>query len=384
MDNNTEKLNNALEELKQNPNFSLESDKTEISPLLEIAASLFALPKNPIPTPLMNHRYASAKAKNFWFACTHISRLAAASTAVMLLVSAFTVTGYASYKSGPGQTLFVVKKSAEKLQLVLAYNQDQKANLQVEITKKRLDEARIIFQNPTSNIEQEKAALTELTDQTRNAIEVVNTVTANNPKADNNHPLLSSLESITKEQQTLLKEIKPNSEINEAAGTALVALNENSAKISEIKQSIAIASNDQTLAKLSSDPNSVTVLGEISEISKEKITVEDTAFKLDSQTVIKNTEGVVLTPEALKLKLKINISGSKNKDSLFAKYILITDQTASLPEVKSASTENSETDETKPLASTTASSTIGKQPVNNPNQAQGLYIFEDPSPQFVK
>lgn len=382
MDNNTEKLNNALEELKQNPNFSLKSDKTEISPLLEIAASLFALPKNPIPTPLMNHRYASVKAKNFWFAWTHISRLAAASTAVMLLISAFTVTGYASYKSGPGQTLFVVKKSAEKLQLVLAYNQDQKANLQVEITKKRLDEARIIFQNPTSNIQQEKAALTELTDQTRNAIEVVNTVTANNPKADNNHPLLTSLETITKEQQTLLKEIKPNSEINEAAGTALVALNENSAKISEIKQSIAIASNDQTLAKLNSDPDSVAVLGKISAISKTNVTVEKTAFSINLQTIIKNAEGKIITPESLKPETKVSVSGKKDGETLVAQDILVINEIGTEPEVKSAST----TPDIKPSASTTSTSAISEpaKPAINPNQAQGLYIFEDPSPQFVK
>lgn len=385
MDNNSEKLNSALEKLKQNPNFDLETEKDEISPLLKIAASLFALPKNPIPTPLMNHRYASVKAKNFWFAWTHISRFATASTAVMLLVSAFTVTAYASYKSAPGQTLFVVKKSAEKLQLVLASNQDQKANLQVEITKKRLSEARMIFQNPTSNIKQEKAALTELTDQTRNAIEVINTITANNPTANNNHPLLSSLENITKEQQALLEDIKPGREINEAAGTALVALNENSAKISEIKQFIAIASNDPTLTKLSGDPNSVAVLGEISEITKDKITVENTTFTLNSQTVIKNAEGIILSPEVLKLKVKINISGNKDKDSLVAKHILITNQTANAPEVKSASTENASIEAAKPQTSTTSSSAI-KQPeqIHNPNQVRANYLFEDPSPQYVK
>lgn len=382
MDNNAEKLNTALEQLKKNPNFNLETDQAEISSLLKLSASLFNLPKNPVPTPLMNHRYATAKVKSLWYTWMHITRLAAASTTAMLLLSAFAVTGYATYNSAPGQTLFAVKKSAEKLQMVLAYNQNQKASLQIEITQKRLDEARTIFQNPTSNIQQEKAALAELTDQTRNAIEVVNTITANNPKADNNHPLLSSLETITKQQQNLLKEIKPSGEIDEAAGTALVALNKNSAKISEIKQSIAIASNDQTLAKLNGDPNSVAVLGKISSISKTGATVEKTTFSFDSQTVIKNAEGKIITSESLKPETKVSISGKKDGEILVAKDILVVNEIGTEPEVKSAST----TPDTKPSTSTTSSSTISEpvKPTVNPNQAQGSYIFEDPNPQFVK
>ncbi len=382
MDKTAEQLNTALQQLKQNPNFNLDADQAELSPLLELSKSLLALPKNPVPTPLMNHKYATNQVKHLWFAWTHISRLAAASTAAMLLLSAFAVTGYAAYNSAPGQTLFVVKKTAEKLQMVLAYSQNQKASLQIEITKKRLDEARTIFQNPTSNIVQEKAALTELTDQTRNAIEVINTVTINNPKADNNHPLLSSLENITKQQQVLLKEIKPGGEITEAAGTALVALNQNSAKISEIKQSIAIASNDQTLAKLNGDPDSVAVLGTISELIKDKITVEKTTFVIGSQTTIKNAEGKIITLEALKPETKVNISGKKDKDVLIAKDILIIGD--SNPEVKSATT----TADIKPSSSSTSTTAIKQsdfqQPSTTPNQAQGLYIFEDPNPQFVK
>ncbi|MFA5991582.1 MAG: DUF5667 domain-containing protein, partial [Candidatus Doudnabacteria bacterium] len=326
--------------------------------------------------------YATTKVKSLWFAWLHLSRLAAASTAAMLLLSAFAVTGYAAYNSAPGQTLFAVKKSAEKLQMVLAYNQNQKASLQIEITQKRLDEAREILQNPASNIEQEKAALTELTAQTNNAIEVINTVTTNNPKANDNHPLLSSLETITKQQQALLKEIKPNGEINEAAGTALVALNKNSAKISEIKQSIAIASNDQTLAKLNDDSDLVTVLGKISAISKTNLTVEKTAFTIGSQTVIKNASGEIITFESLKPETKISIPGKKDKETLVAKDILVINETGTEPEVKSAST----TPDIKPSASTTSTSAIAEpeKPVINPNQAQGSYIFEDPNPQFVK
>lgn len=230
--------------------------KNELAPLLDISFSLLSLPKNSPPQPAMQRKYALVPSKGFWLTWIHVSKFAGVSMSLMLLLSAFTVTGYATLKSAPGQTLFQVKKSAEKLQLVLAYNQNQKANIQLQITQSRLNDAKQIFSDPNSNVEQEKAALSELSDQTSNAVAVVNTVAKNDPASDKNHPLVNSLESIAKEQQSLLSKIKPDSEIKIEANTALLSLNKNSAKISEIKSLVATASNDQALTTLKTNATS--------------------------------------------------------------------------------------------------------------------------------
>ncbi|MBI5530287.1 MAG: hypothetical protein HY918_02190 [Candidatus Doudnabacteria bacterium] len=387
-----DKFNNAIELLKNGVSkeqalLDMPKEKDELSSLLDLSASLMNLPKNPVPTPLMQRKYILTPEKKLWFAWIHISKLATVSMSVMLLVSTLAVTGYAAYNSGPGQTLFAVKKSAEQVQLVLTYSQDEKANLQIEITKKRLDEAQKIFQDPTSNIEQEKAALSELANQTSTAIAVVNTVTQTSPKAQSNHPLIASLEDLTKKQQNLISAIKPNSEIQEAASGALTALNQSTAKISEIKESIAVAANEQTLAALAQDPNSVSVSGLINNISKDKITIDKTTFELSDKTIVKDSEGKVLPASQLLTAMNVSVSGIKSETKLVAKEIIINKDEANEPEVKSASTTITSTTTVGKNASTSTATVDEQKPSStstDPSKATGSFIFEDPLPQYTR
>ncbi len=353
-----------------------DSEKQELISLLELGRELSNLPKATVPTPLMNYKYAEAKVRHLWFAWLHISKFAAVSTSLMLLVSAFAVTGFAAQNSRPGQTLFTVKKFTEKSQVILAYDESRKASLQLEIAQKRLNEAQSIFKDPASNLKQEQAALNELANQTDSAIAAVNSITQNAPAARDNHPLLASLETIAKQQQTLLEEITPNKEIQSAAAPALQTLKETPAKVSEIKQTIAVASSEQTLAKLNSDPNAAAAAGPVEALSKTTVTVEKIVFTLTSDTVYKDSEGNSVSPAALKLQAKVNISGLKSNEDIIAKEIIIQDFAAAEPKVESAST----TIATHPANEEPAEDNKG----TDPNQAVGTFIFEDPTPQYAQ
>lgn len=379
-------LDQALEMLqkgrsKEEVLLSFKEYEKELSPLLDLSLCLFTIPKNIAPEPAMQRKYISLPTKNFWLTWIHVSKFAGVSMSLVLLLSAFTFTTVASLRSNPGQVLFSVKKTAEKVQLILAYNQEQKANLQIKITQKRLNEAREIFSNPDSNIKQEQAALKELSDQTSNTVIAINSVTKNNPQSDKNHPLLSTLENITKDQQSLLSEIKPNSEVKIEANSAQQTLNENSAKITEIKHFVSVASNEQALAKLGTNPNSVIVSGEITQISKTELTVEKTNFEINAQTIIKDAEGKNITLTDLKLKNKINVVGIKNDKEITAVQISITP----IPEgiVKGSSTSTITTINEKPATATNSSIQKIAEPVApDPNEASGSFIIEDPAPQF--
>lgn len=382
MNNLPDQLNSALENTKHHKSVAgaplemAENEKHELTSLLELGKELFNLPKATVPTPLMNYKYAEAKVQHLWFAWLHISKFAAVSTSLMLLVSAFAVTGFAAQNSRPGQTLFTVKKLTEKSQVILAYDESRKASLQLEITQKRLNEAQSIFNDPASNLKQEQAALNELANQTDSAIAAINSITQNAPTAPDNHPLLASLETIAKQQQTLLEEITPNKEIQSAAAPALQTLKETSAKVSEIKQTIAVASNDQTLAKLKSDPNATSAAGPIEAINKTSVTVEKTVFTLTSDTIYKDSEGNNINSSVLKLQTKINISGVKSGEEIIAKEIVIPDFVADEPKVESAST-------------TIATHPANEEPTEingekDPNQAVGAFILEDPAPQYAQ
>jgi hypothetical protein len=395
-----ENYNQAIEMLKKGRSkeevlLKFAEAKNELAPLLEISAALLSVPKNIVPTPLMRRKYAEAKVKTIWLAWLHVSKFAAVSASAMLLVSAFSVTAYEASKSTPGNLLFALKQGEENLRLVLASSQNQKASLQVAIAQQRLDEAKQVFSDPGSNQQEQSAALAALSNQTASAIAQVNTVAAADPKSDINHPLLNSLENITSQQKTLLSQIKPDSQIKLAASSALAALNSNTAKISQIKQSIAIASsNQEALAKLSADPNSIAAFGEISRATGSQITVEQITFNVTSQTVINDGLGNTLAFSDLRDGEKASVVGEKNNSLLLAQQIFVTGSastsTASgTPEVKSAITQIANT-----ATSTSASSTVqgakitsGNTPSNStstapdPNIDSVKTIFEDPSPQ---
>ncbi len=392
--------NQALEMLqngrsKQEVLFKFAKYQAELSPLLDLSIALFAMPKNIVPTPLMQHKYLTQTAKNAWLTWLHVSKFAGVSMSLILLLSAFTVTGYKALISAPGQKFFAIKQTAEKFQVLLAYNQNEKASLQIEIAKKRLTEAENIFNNPSSNNEEKTAALSELSKQTSTAIAQVSSVTKNNPSPEQSHPLINSLSSITREQKTLLSTIKPDADINTAANNAISLLKENSAKLTEIKLSVAIANNDQTLAKLTSDPDSVAVLGQITQIGSNQITVEKTAFQITAQTIIWDTTGTIVKIGDLLPKMKVNVVGKKNSGEATAMQIFMAQTDLIKPEVKGEETLVPVETPKSPTASPTPTSltkpSFGTVDLNNSetqadtekNTATVSAIFEPSDPQFA-
>jgi len=370
------------------------SEKDQLAPLLEISQTLLLMPKNIVPTPMMQKKYAADKAKSLWLAWLHVSKFAGVSVSLMLLVSAFAATGYAAWQSTPGHLLFTVKKAEEQIQLTLTTSQQEKANLQIAIAQQRLNDAQAIFGNPNSDAAEKNDALQELASQTSNAVQQLNTITSSNPKSADSHPLLTSLDSITSQQSTLLQKIKAQGQTGTEAQNALLSLKQNTAQLSQIKQLVAVANSDQALTSLSDNPNSVVMLGNISKISNGQITVEKTIFELNSQTSIQDEDGNRLSASQLALNSKVNIIGIKNNNNIVASQITVlgpdNSQTIALtsgtttPTMASA-TQTADLTVKKPDGATsTKDSSASSSPANNPNSAIGTFIFESPEPQFAQ
>ncbi len=383
--------------------------KNELEPLLDLSHSLLSIPKNIVPTPMVNRKYALAKTKSFWLNWVPMSRLAAASLSLILVFSAFAATGYAAAGSLPGQALFAVKKIGEQVQLAFAGSAQNRANLQIAIAQSRLSDAQEVFSNPQSPADEKNAALNELTSQTSSAVAVVGSVAQNNPQSQSNPPLLNSLENITKQQQSLLTQIKPDSQIQAATNNALKTLGQNSEQLSQIKESVAVADSDQTLTNLNSTSTAVAVLGQISQVSADQITVEKTTFQLDSQTTITDTNGDNLQIKDLSSGDQANVVGTQQKNAILAEQILVTSQiasssasttagstlvlTGSVPGTSltgASSTATSTYPDVKKPDKTDAAQPVDKNgtsstsPVLNfdPNSDSGSFILESPSPQF--
>ena len=203
---------------------------------LQLAEKLSKLPKKNVPSPTMQRKYALAPAKAAWYHWLHLSRWAMASTSLVLLLSAVAGTGYAAYNSMPGQALFAVKKTAENLQLQFATSPEKKIALQVEFSKKRLMEAEKILKNPDTSPETAKAAVQELSEQTKNTLNTVTSVDKAALDPQKTKTLVKTLETIATDQEKLAKEVKSDAAKDVASNV------EASAKV--INNYIQIATNE--------------------------------------------------------------------------------------------------------------------------------------------
>lgn len=403
--NNIEDIyNQAVQLLKQGHSkqevlLKFAEQKNELAPLLDLSDSLFAMPKNIVPTPLMQRRYQLAPSKSFWLTWIHVSKFAGVSMSIVLLLSAFAATGYGVSKSAPGESLFALKKAGEKIELILTPNQTDKANLQVAIAQQRFSQAQAILNDPQSNPNEKTAALSELADQTSNAIAEVKSVTSSNPKSQASAPLVNTLDNLAKQQENLLAQIKPDSQVKTDAADALQTLALNTDKLSELKQSLAISNNNQSLVKLNANQDAVTILGEIDQASSTAVTIQKTTFNINPQTVIKDAQGKTTDAKSLTAGTQVNIVGVKSKESLIAQQIFITQlpqATSSIPEVKGVDTGTVSTTDNK--GSSTPMSGVKKitkdsfgseqqasnTPSSNSDTARGAFIIEDPNPMYVK
>lgn len=374
------------------------NEQAELAPLLKISSQLLTLPKNIVPTPMMQRRYALAPSPRFWLGWMHLLKVAATSVSVMLLVSALGAGIYATTQSVPGTALFSVKKTAENLELVLATTQQNKATLQIAIAQQRLSEAQQIFADPKSNSSSKTSALNELANQTASAVASVKDVASADPASSQTTPLVASLVNLTNQQKTLLKDIPSNSEVQSAAQSALATLNQTDSQVQQIKMTVAAANSDQTLTSLSSNPNAVAVLGVVNKITADQITVEKTAFSVNDQTQIKDTSGKTLSLADLATGQKVEAIGTNLNSTVTATEIVAIDTNLAqitAPTSTPASAATPTATGTVEAASTVAGSSTStdqktvsipsdsSSPTTDPNTVIGSFIPGDPAPQFA-
>lgn len=203
----------ALSELKQGASveeavLKCQPEQAELADSLLLAHKLSGMPKKTVPQPAMQRKYVLVPAKAVWYSWLHFSRLASISMSLALFLSAAAGTGYAAYYSMPGQALFAVKKTAENLQLQFATSPEKKISLQVEFSKKRLMDVEKILKNPESSPETAKAAVKELSEQTKNTLETVSSASKKDLDPQKTRTLVKTLETIAVDQEKLAKEAK--------------------------------------------------------------------------------------------------------------------------------------------------------------------------------
>jgi hypothetical protein len=240
----------------------------------------------------MQKKFILAPVKTFWLSWLHISKLAAVSMGILLFITAIAGTSYAVTRSVAGQTLFTLKKRAELLQLTFARSPEAKINLQLEISQKRLSEAQEVLKDPSVRPSQTTAVINELVTQTQNTVEEMGKVAKADPDPKKAQPMVKSLETLTSQQQQLIKEIKPANEQTMVA-KAEKTTQETTTKLAEIKQYIQTASNDQALVDLKKEKDNLGATpGEVKSTSTDS-SIESKTDNTNSTTSASSTAQTV-------------------------------------------------------------------------------------------
>lgn len=395
-----ELLDKTLNRLKAGQNteeavlLAPKEQQEELKMLLDTSLLLAKIPKLQAPKPALRRKYILEPVKQKFFSSIfHISRLAAGSTAFVLLLAVFSLGGYKALQSTPGQTLFPVKRTAESFRLKFVMSESSKAQLQLAYAESRFNEAQAILSNPQSNKEQEIAALEELSKQTQTATQSIQQVAHNQPLDSSNHPLVNKLESLAKQQAELIAKTQAenqDTDVKLAASNAAGASQSATNQAGQIKKYLTIAGSSSDplyLVDLSADPNSISISGVIQKLNKTSITVEKLTFEISESTEIKDLDGKILTTSALKADLKIKITAKKEQNKFLAQTILLLRELieTDLGKVNGASTTPQSTTTPEQTGTTTTSilKTLPDQgPTEPENPRLGNFIIETPNPQY--
>lgn len=353
----------------------------ELRSLAPLMHSLVYLPTVEAPRPIKQRRYLEAlQPKSFSEIFANFVRVTIVPTSILAGIAVISVTAYAANNSKPGQHLFTVKRSIEQTTLALT-PQDQKAQAKLLITEKRLEEATQILSSPNPDPEAAQAALSALTNQTKETFEDVKKAATNNDLSPADVTVLNTLAEISKKQAELITNAQPKSD--SIARATADAAEQNKLASKDIQEFIAVV-NDKALASLNNDPNTITVSnGTITAVDKTKVTVEKTVFTFGDKTSIIDKDGTILTVSALTIKSKVTITGTKADGVITAKKIVVM-EVADTGNVKGDSTK---TPSTTPTQGTTpkpdktpdqTNPTPDDTPLPPNNNVTGTLIYEQP------
>ncbi|MEK7617689.1 MAG: DUF5667 domain-containing protein [Patescibacteria group bacterium] len=377
---NYEKLEEILRQLKNQPleNGTLLGLPEEDREIAVLAAELQSIPLLNAPHAKIRRKYALASEpiplwKNLVFSFRYSIGIA-----ILLCVMFTSGIAYSTAGSLPGEKLFGLKKSAEQFRVKFALNGAQRAYLQLQIAKKRLNEAQQIVQN--QNSEAAFLAISEVSKATEIAANEVQTLSPKSIK-ESSRPLLSSLEDVGKQEKDLVFQLSQNGSAQEGKEDVIALSLKNQTRVSEIKRSVAISTAEEAIASLSSPDNAVTISGQITQIGKTSITVEKTTFFITEKTIISSSDEKIINPEDLKINAKVAVSGEKNQTQILALKVAVLEKSEELAgEVKGETTQTHAPNSTTP--SSILSPSNEESDSEKANQATGSFIIEDPSPQF--
>lgn len=309
--------------LNNNQGNSESSNEEDLSVIAEQLASIQFLD---IPAPTKQRKYIlSTPLPESTPFITRISKF----LLLPLALGSLALVAFKGYekteKSLPGSNLYTIKKISEKAQIAsVADNPEKLAEAQLELTLKRIDEAKQIINSPTSTGESKKVAIEAVTEQANKAIPALKSNENFKPDKLQGSQILENLSSL---KSDLIK--TPSIADSSVENTELAKSTEDAnSATSELFKIVTASLLDETVLTDNSKSD-VHVTGRISKITENSITVENTTFTFDPQVLIiqKAVEEGKFNPGKitdLYPRIKVTVDGQKtDSDSLKATKVTI-------------------------------------------------------------
>lgn len=272
-------FNQTLDRIKHGEDFSvvIASHPVEIqaqlTPLFSVTSALSKLPTKTAPAPLkrkMFLEHKQAKLSRVGMMLTNFNFAPFTVIAIVLLVSG---AAYGSTQAHPGEPLFAVRKAYEAVRLTLTTDPQNRAAFQIEIASQRLADAQEVLSLETDS-ESKEQTIKELDSQTTLALNNVKEVAAT--VNSENHELLSKVEQITENKNTLVAKVSPE--------TAKESEEKSKVALEDIKKIIA-ATDEQQAAKITG-LKTATTSGIVTSIKGNLIVVGGNEFEvqIEAQT----------------------------------------------------------------------------------------------------
>lgn len=331
--------------------FSSNSSKSGVESLL------LSVPTKAVPAPSQRRWYLQEAMPHVHVYAFRVARMVWTGSAAFVL-AAITFTTVQAAQSLPGDRLYGYKKTVEQARIKIAGSTQKQAELQLDLSAKRIEEARTVIAL-TRDPKQTSAALDEIRSQTETAAKTVTKAIVDNDtqKPEDLAVRLSNLA----EQQSALAETLPM-DLGDVGGASTDEV------VQKVTESVAAAAqsasdvNDLIVASKDSVVETpkpeVTVVTAVVVILKEDVvTLDKVEYKISSDFKVESSEGLALASPKLGLGQTVEASISEGQ-LLSAKIIKLPSKL-------------------KPVVQP-----VPEEVAPQPNTTKGTFILEQPAPEF--
>lgn len=311
-------INEMINRVKQRGDVSLWEKSRILAPLLTLIAKLNSLPKIQVPTDGLGRvknqvfqriqvmEAEKVKAEISWFVIARhalpktIKITAGVMASFLILISLTIGISVVALESVPGQTIYPLKKTVEKIQLNLAADETRKTNLHIKFAQNRLDELeQVLEKNNAGEFSQKNAQ--KIVSQAVKDLQLSTNAVVAATKSSKQEPDVSALTKLVElgnKQETLLESASINSE-----GEIKLEL-EKALKVSRISKEEAIKNieraglkiEDQpiTLEEKITEPNKIKATGKLTSVTANSVSIGSAKFLLTSETEYINIQAIDL------------------------------------------------------------------------------------------